>query len=179
MYVYLGWIYTDVLFLIHILYLKVLSKNFYHHDKDLWWFFTFLDLSEDDVMTWNLQQSSLTNRELSDGGKMSVIYSYIIAVFGLVIINFNKHFVSLLFCSYKQRKFNLFREESEGFAKLITELNQDFPENHDSSHLLEVIKSLIGKCLFCFHCFNSLLIAVKQYLLSVHFPHMYNGCYHC
>lgn len=105
---------------------------------------------------------------------MSVIYSYIIAVFGLVIINFIKHFVSLLFCSYKQRKFNLFREESEGFAKLITELNQDFPENHDSSHLLEVIKSLIGKCLFCFHCFNSLLIALKIVLLSVHFPHMYN-----
>lgn len=96
------------------------------------------------------------------------------AVFALVIINFTKHFVSLLFCSYKQRKFNLFREESEGFAKLITELNQDFPENHDSSHLLEVIKSLIGKCLFCFHCFNSLLISVKTVLLSVHLPHMYN-----
>lgn len=125
-------------------------------------------------MTWNLQLPSLTNRELFDEGKMSVIYSNMIAVFRLVIINFNKHFVSLLFCSYKQRKFNLFREESEGFAKLITELNQDFPENHDSSHLLEVIKSLIGKCFFCFHCFNSLLIAVKTVLLSVHFPHMYN-----
>lgn len=141
--------------------------------------FTFLDLSEDDVITWNLQQPSLTNRELFDGGKMSVIYSYMIAVFGLAIIHFNKHFVSLLFCSYKQRKFNLFREESEGFAKLITELNQDFPENHDSSHLLEVIKSLIGKCLFCFHCFNSLLIAVKQY----YYPYTSHTCiigyYYC
>ena len=27
--------------------------------------------------------------------------------------------------SYKQQKFNLFREECEGYAKLITELNQD------------------------------------------------------
>ena len=26
--------------------------------------------------------------------------------------------------SYKQQKFNLFREECEGYAKLITELNQ-------------------------------------------------------
>ena len=28
-------------------------------------------------------------------------------------------------CSYKQQKYNLFREESEGYAKLVTELNQD------------------------------------------------------
>ena len=26
--------------------------------------------------------------------------------------------------SYKQQKFNLFREENEGYAKLVTELNQ-------------------------------------------------------
>ena len=26
---------------------------------------------------------------------------------------------------YKQQKYNLFREESEGYAKLVTELNQD------------------------------------------------------
>ena len=29
--------------------------------------------------------------------------------------------------SYKQQKFNLFREENEGYAKLVTELNQAGP----------------------------------------------------
>ncbi|XP_046666105.1 THO complex subunit 2 isoform X1 [Homalodisca vitripennis] len=48
---------------------------------------------------------------------------------------------------YKQRKFNLFREESEGYAKLITELNQDISGNVTPSNILEIIKSLIG-------CFN-------------------------
>lgn len=50
--------------------------------------------------------------------------------------------------SYKQRRFNLFREESEGYAKLITELNQDFSsEKVTLQKTLEIIKSLIG-------CFN-------------------------
>lgn len=50
--------------------------------------------------------------------------------------------------SYKQRRFNLFREESEGYAKLITELNQDFnDESVTLQKTLEIIKSLIG-------CFN-------------------------
>ncbi|GAB6023947.1 THO complex subunit 2 [Chamberlinius hualienensis] len=48
---------------------------------------------------------------------------------------------------YKQQKFNLLREESEGYAKLICELNQPFIPPVDSAYLLEVIKSLIG-------CFN-------------------------
>ncbi|KAK7790717.1 hypothetical protein R5R35_007956 [Gryllus longicercus] len=48
---------------------------------------------------------------------------------------------------YKQRKFNLFREESEGYAKLITELNQEISGNVTPGNILEVIKSLIG-------CFN-------------------------
>uniref|UniRef100_A0A1B6BZM5 THO complex subunit 2 n=4 Tax=Clastoptera arizonana TaxID=38151 RepID=A0A1B6BZM5_9HEMI len=48
---------------------------------------------------------------------------------------------------YKQRKFNLLREESEGFAKLITELNQELSGNVTHVHMLETIKSLIG-------CFN-------------------------
>ncbi|KAG8229793.1 hypothetical protein J437_LFUL005874 [Ladona fulva] len=48
---------------------------------------------------------------------------------------------------YKQRKFNLFREESEGYAKLITELNQEIGGNITPKYILEVIKSLIG-------CFN-------------------------
>ncbi|XP_055542329.1 THO complex subunit 2 [Wyeomyia smithii] len=48
---------------------------------------------------------------------------------------------------YKQRRFNLFREESEGYAKLITELNQDFNDSITVQGILEIIKSLIG-------CFN-------------------------
>ncbi|XP_033174015.1 THO complex subunit 2 isoform X2 [Drosophila mauritiana] len=48
---------------------------------------------------------------------------------------------------YKQRRFNLFREESEGFAKLITELNQEFDENTTPESIMDIIKSLIG-------CFN-------------------------
>lgn len=41
----------------------------------------------------------------------------------------------------------MFREESEGYAKLITELNQEPFEYASAGKLLEVIKSLIG-------CFN-------------------------
>ncbi|CAG2060894.1 unnamed protein product, partial [Timema podura] len=48
---------------------------------------------------------------------------------------------------YKQRKFNLFREESEGYAKLIAELNQEISGNVTAKNVLEIIKSLIG-------CFN-------------------------
>ncbi|XP_022903408.2 THO complex subunit 2 [Onthophagus taurus] len=48
---------------------------------------------------------------------------------------------------YKQRKFNLFREESEGFAKLVTELNQEFGDHVTHKHLLDIVQSLIG-------CFN-------------------------
>lgn len=39
----------------------------------------------------------------------------------------------------------MFREESEGYAKLITELNQEITENVTVQSILEVIKSLIGK----------------------------------
>ncbi|CAH1128850.1 unnamed protein product [Ceutorhynchus assimilis] len=45
---------------------------------------------------------------------------------------------------YKQRKFNLFREECEGYAKLQTELNKSFSGN---TNLIDVVHSLIG-------CFN-------------------------
>jgi len=44
---------------------------------------------------------------------------------------------------YKQQKFNLFREENEGYAKLVTELNQDL-STVTPSYIIEVIKSLIG-----------------------------------
>ena len=46
--------------------------------------------------------------------------------------------------SYKQRKFNLFREESEGYAKLLVELNQEQP-SQSPEHMLEVIKAIIGR----------------------------------
>ncbi|TRY91331.1 hypothetical protein DNTS_030138 [Danionella cerebrum] len=48
---------------------------------------------------------------------------------------------------YKQQKFNLLREENEGYAKLITELGQDLSRSLSSHLVLENIKSLIG-------CFN-------------------------
>ncbi|XP_050307904.1 THO complex subunit 2 [Anthonomus grandis grandis] len=48
---------------------------------------------------------------------------------------------------YKQRKFNLFREECEGFAKLQTELNKEFNEKTQPSELIDIVHSLIG-------CFN-------------------------
>ncbi|XP_029463722.1 THO complex subunit 2 [Rhinatrema bivittatum] len=48
---------------------------------------------------------------------------------------------------YKQQKFNLLREENEGYAKLTAELGQDLSGNITSDLILENIKSLIG-------CFN-------------------------
>ncbi|KAK3741029.1 hypothetical protein RRG08_005719 [Elysia crispata] len=45
---------------------------------------------------------------------------------------------------YKQQKFNLLREESEGYSKLITELNSDFKGKNTWEQVLQNIKSLIG-----------------------------------
>ena len=52
--------------------------------------------------------------------------------------------IQSIFLSYKQRRFNLFREETEGYAKLITELNQDFDNRMGASNIMDMIKSLIG-----------------------------------
>lgn len=49
------------------------------------------------------------------------------------------------FFSYKQQKFNLLREESEGYAKLVTELGQEISRHVTSATVLENIKSLIGE----------------------------------
>ncbi|KAI5279178.1 Tho Complex Subunit 2 [Manis pentadactyla] len=50
----------------------------------------------------------------------------------------------------KQQKFNLLREENEGYAKMIAELGQDLSGNITSDLILENIKSLIGKtCVVC------------------------------
>nr|XP_023020410.1 THO complex subunit 2 [Leptinotarsa decemlineata] len=48
---------------------------------------------------------------------------------------------------YKQRKFNLFREECEGFAKLVTELANGNSESTSPEELISIVQSLIG-------CFN-------------------------
>ena len=57
-------------------------------------------------------------------------------------------FIKFVFsCSYKQQKFNLLREESEGYSKLITELNQEISEKLTPEQMLQNIKSLIGKLL--------------------------------
>ena len=39
---------------------------------------------------------------------------------------------------YKQQKFNLLREESEGYAKLITELNQEIDDTITPLYILQV-----------------------------------------
>lgn len=54
------------------------------------------------------------------------------------------------FYSYKQRKFNLFREESEGYSKLIVELNQEISEDTEWKTILEIIQSLIGMNFYFF-----------------------------
>uniref|UniRef100_A0A3P8S551 THO complex subunit 2 n=1 Tax=Amphiprion percula TaxID=161767 RepID=A0A3P8S551_AMPPE len=59
---------------------------------------------------------------------------------------FNQKIVKIKTKLYKQQKFNLLREENEGYAKLITELGQDLSGNITSHVVLESIKSLI--------CFN-------------------------
>ncbi|XP_077518841.1 THO complex subunit 2-like protein isoform X3 [Amblyomma americanum] len=48
---------------------------------------------------------------------------------------------------YKQNKYNLFREESEGYAKLATELSQEITAKISPDYMIEVMRSLIG-------CFN-------------------------
>ncbi len=50
-----------------------------------------------------------------------------------------------VFCSYKQQKFNLFREESEGYSKLVVELGHERRQDVAAPAMLENIKSLIGQ----------------------------------
>ena len=47
-------------------------------------------------------------------------------------------------CSYKQQKFNLFREENEGYSKLMAELGHERRLDVAVPAMLENIKSLIG-----------------------------------
>lgn len=52
-------------------------------------------------------------------------------------------FLSRPLLSYKQCKFNLLREESEGYSKLVTELNTSL-SGRDPQELQEVVQSIIG-----------------------------------
>jgi len=66
-----------------------------------------------------------------------------------VVKNSKKFFTSVIKTKtklfYKQQKYNLFREETEGYAKLITELNQpDMAKRTSPKEVLRVIKSIIG-----------------------------------
>lgn len=66
--------------------------------------------------------------------------------FQIVNKNFYSKFIKIKTkLYYKQRRFNLFREENEGYAKLLTELNKEYADEDKNS--LEIVKSLIG-------CFN-------------------------
>lgn len=48
------------------------------------------------------------------------------------------------FFSYKQQKFNLFREENEGYSKLVSELGHERRPAEAASAMLDNIRSLIG-----------------------------------
>lgn len=68
--------------------------------------------------------------------------------FGIVTKTFYTKFIKIKTkLYYKQRRFNLFREENEGYAKLMTELNKEFTESDSELNTIEMVKSLIG-------CFN-------------------------
>lgn len=59
---------------------------------------------------------------------------------------------------YKQQKFNLLREESEGYAKLITELNQEIDDSITPLYILQVITIYLhwiqSVCLSTHHFFT-------------------------
>lgn len=62
----------------------------------------------------------------------------------------SSHMTFLYISSYKQQKFNLLREESEGFSKLVTELNQEITPKLTPEAVLQNIKSLIGRYLMSY-----------------------------
>ena len=78
-----------------------------------------------------------------------------------------KLILSALWClsnfSYKQQKFNLLREENEGYAKLIAELGQDLSGNITSDLILENIKSLIGKMYIIWYVLLRINLTVEEY----------------
>ena len=59
-----------------------------------------------------------------------------------IITRHLKRYRTLTF--YAQKKFNLFREENEGFSKLIIELNQENIDENSVAQVKENIQKLIG-----------------------------------
>uniref|UniRef100_A0A8D8ZLW5 THO complex subunit 2 n=1 Tax=Cacopsylla melanoneura TaxID=428564 RepID=A0A8D8ZLW5_9HEMI len=68
---------------------------------------------------------------------------------------------------YKQRKFNLFREESEGFSKLIVDLMKAQNDGESPTECLENVKSLIG----CFNLDPNRVLDVILELFEQHTSH--------
>ena len=58
--------------------------------------------------------------------------------------------------SYKQQKFNLFREENEGYSKLISELGHERRPRVAAPALLDNIRSLIGEMIT--HYYNHVFV---------------------
>ena len=50
----------------------------------------------------------------------------------------------ILISSYKQQKYNLCREECEGYAKLVTELNGGGDSASSAASVISVVQSIIG-----------------------------------
>jgi len=67
-----------------------------------------------------------------------------------MLANLSSSLLLLLFCSFKQQKFNLFREESEGYSKLIAELGHGHRTHQHAPVFMENVKSLIGECVGLF-----------------------------
>ena len=72
--------------------------------------------------------------------------------------------------SYKQQKFNLYREESEGYSKLLCELGHEQYSGVDPDSVLEAIKSLIGTmyklCTASNQCYDEVCIFSSLYYLK-------------
>lgn len=67
--------------------------------------------------------------------------------------------------SYKQQKFNLLREETEGYAKLVTELNQEITERVTPQSIIQVIRSLIGNPKeFSAYIFMCIFMCLSMYI---------------
>ncbi|KAI8799110.1 THO complex subunit 2, partial [Biomphalaria glabrata] len=90
---------------------------------------------------------ALRNTIIADGLLKERLDQDSLELVGLVSsqVGFNQKYVKTKTrLYYKQQKFNLLREESEGYSKLITELNPDFNLKISWEQVLQNIQSLIG-----------------------------------
>ncbi len=78
----------------------------------------------------------------------------------------------LFFCSYKQQKFNLFREENEGYSKLVVELGHEERPLAAAPAMLDNIRSLIGQhlvsilCVLMWQCLCCKPLLVSSFLCA-------------